>query len=121
MSEVDKHRDRVAGTFVSKTKEFEPLPLDIAILRTLPEEGSRIGKYLWDGKRVSSILKELNSEGLTSDNISGRLRLMFAHKLVSKVQMLGNTRGHGSKVGWQRTPDGEKMSRRKINGGSSNG
>jgi hypothetical protein len=102
--------ERVKGTFKGET--FKPLPLDIAILKVLPEEGAKKGKYLWLAKGTKDILKELGAEGgLTSDMISGRLRLMRAHGHTVDVTLIGRGSSHR---GWQRTETGKTMADRKV-------
>lgn len=103
-------RKRVKGTFVGDAP-FEPMPLDVAILKMLPEHGSKVGKYLWDAKRANTITKELDSEGLTVDMISGRLRLMRGYALCTEVPLLGGT---SKGKGWQRTEAGATMAKRVL-------
>lgn len=95
--------NRVKGTFVSSKKPFEATPLDHAIVRLLPDEGAKVGKYLWDARTTKQLLVLLDSEGLSPDMIGGRLRLMRAYELVLDVPLISNGRG------WQRTKAGSDM------------
>jgi hypothetical protein len=89
-----------------KIKVFTPLPLDIAILKILPDENAKIGKYLWDAKRSLEIVKTLGPEGLNSDIITGRLRQMRGYGLVIDMPVVGSK---GGGRGWQRTEAGKRM------------
>jgi hypothetical protein len=100
--------ERVKGSFRSKT--FNPMELDVDILKALPEEGARKGKYLWDAKKSAEIAKELGP-GLSGYTIMGRLILMRAHDLVTMVPVLGSSH-KGTGNGWQRTEKGKEMARR---------
>lgn len=73
--------------------------LDLAILDVLPDEGSRLGKYLIDARDSTRIKKALEDPYLTP-NIIGR-RLTDLHGLGLVVQPTSR----GSKGGrlWQRT------------------
>lgn len=83
-------------------------PVDLALLRTLPEEGSSLGFHVI-AKTNAHLLKEMNdlqpngAPDLTHDYVASRLRSMHVAGLVTKVPVAGV----GSGNGWQRTLKGE--------------
>jgi hypothetical protein len=79
------------------------MPIDIAILKTLPDEGSMKGQYLWDAREAKTLAVELG-EGITSYMVMGRLTLMRGHKLVIDVPMVGRR-----SLGWQRTAEALRL------------
>lgn len=93
------------GAFVGES--FSPEPIDRAILKRLPADGARIGSYLWDAKTTAALAKELG-EGVSSQIVSGRVRLMEGHGLTRARKVSGRNR-----LGWQRTEAGRKLVERK--------
>jgi len=89
-------------------ERFEPLPLDYAILTALPDQGAKIGNYLWDGKRADSLAKELDPKNLTANMVSGRLSTMHGYGLVVQVKMLGGG-GTNARLAYQRTQKGAEL------------
>lgn len=93
------------GTFISDS--FDPEPIDRAILKRLPDDGAKIGSYLWDAKTTAALAKELG-EGVSSQIVSGRVRLMEGHGLARARKVSGRNR-----LGWQRTEAGRKLAEKR--------
>jgi hypothetical protein len=98
------------GTFVPADGHIELGELDIAVLRLLPRQGAKVGKYLPDALtavQVKTLLDDANH--LTGSMIGGRLRWLRAGGYAEPVKMLGAAAGN--KGGWQRTRAGDKLLR----------
>ena len=86
-----------------ETDELDLDPLDLAILEALPDEGTRIGKYLLDSRTAKQLARELDDKPVTP-TVIGR-RFIELRKFGYAV---GRTRGSGS-THWQRTKLGASM------------
>ena len=86
--------------------EYEPYPLDVAILRLLPEEGSKLGYHhiAATAKALKSVLFARDPT-VTSAAINGRLRTLKAVGLVMSVRVLPA----GGGAGWQVTQRGRDV------------
>lgn len=108
----------MGGKRKAQTMEAKRVPLDYAILKTLPDEGERLGfNYL--GETVRSLARKLNKElptdlKLTPDTIGGRLKAMQYDKLVVSVKVLPVDRG----LGWQITAKGKKLLKEEGSSGT---
>jgi hypothetical protein len=86
-------------------------PLDMAILRRLPKEGTQLG-YHTIAATTSRLVSELNKEipkgapTVTSAQVQTRLRSMKVVGHVVTVPIIG---GGTSRLGWQRTKSGELL------------
>lgn len=87
---------------------YQPLPVDFAILETLPDVGT-IGGIHWRGRRAVDIADQLNLDGFDSLNVGDRLRSMSAGKVIRSFP--GGGRG-GTKI-WARTPEGSALLKRR--------
>lgn len=105
--ETDEQRQKEEPQAVEPEDEPEPEddgperldldPLDLAILGALPEEGTRIGKYLLDTRNVRQIARDLDDPHVTTTIIGRRF-----HDLRKFGYVIGRVRGTGS-TNWQRT------------------
>lgn len=80
--------------------------LALAILAILPEQGSKIGKYLADAKSSQTIKKELDDPYVNPQNIGRRLANLREFGLVLPIGKRDARAGHL----WQRTPAGKAYS-----------
>ena len=81
-------------------------PLDEAILKQLPEEGSMLGYHhlATQTAQIVSALNESLPKGvppITSAGVNGRLRSLKHRGLVADVPVMPSNNG----VGWQRTKE----------------
>lgn len=83
------------------TNDFEPWPLDLAVLPLLPDEGSMLGGIHHMGRRVKDLAEQLG-EHATSAQIQARLRVL---KMNGHVIDRPAT---GGRV-WQATPSGRGL------------
>lgn len=80
------------------------LPIDLAILEILPDEGQMIGfKHI--ALQVSSIKERPEFDEVSGNQIGGRLRSMSFQGLTCTQVTLPIQRG----LGWQRTAKGKKL------------
>lgn len=94
---------------------FDLDPLDLAILGVLPEEGTRLGKYLLDTRNVRQIARDLDDKYVTPTVIGRRFGDLRKHGYV-----VGRKRGSNAATAWQRT----KLGTATVNeaeAGSENG
>lgn len=82
------------------------VPLDYAILATLPPEGSMLGYHVL-AVPVRGITTELkkSDENLTSTAVAGRVSLLHQLGYVAGATILPVAKGRG----WQITPKGQKV------------
>lgn len=78
--------------------QFEMLELDYEILRELPDLGAKMGLSPL-GSTVKSLRRNPKFEGITSDQMSSRLRGMKLAGYAEDVTVLPISKGRG----WQRT------------------
>ena len=76
---------------------------DIPILRTMPAQGSLVGKYKPLAITARIIRQRLDNE-YTAAEINGRLRSLKALGYVVDVVVLPSNQG----MGWQITPEGDR-------------
>lgn len=80
------------------------LPIDIALLELLPDEGQMLG-YKPIALQVRSILRRPEFEGVSGTQIAGRLKsLQFQGYTCTQVTL--PTQGG---LGWQRTAKGREL------------
>lgn len=89
-----------------KTKMQLVDPLDFLLLEELPEQGSQVG-IVPLGRTVPDLVRHERFTGLTSDQVSGRLRYMAQQGLTTTVNVLPVSRGKG----YQITPAGKRALR----------
>ena len=78
--------------------------LDAAILERLPKAGTVLGlKPL--GKQVKAVAHDLREHDLSSQEISGRCRVLLARGFATQVVVQPVNTG----MGWQITPAGEEF------------
>lgn len=82
----------------------EVWPLDIAILKALPNEDQMLGGYHYVGRRVKDIADELDDGSgiVTSSQVNSRMRVLRANALAVMRP------ASGGKV-WQRTYKGVEL------------
>jgi DNA-binding HxlR family transcriptional regulator len=85
---------------------FEMLELDYEILRELPDLGAKMGLSPL-GSTVKSLKRNPKFEGLSSDQLSSRLRQMKFQGYAEDVTVLPVSKGRG----WQRTEKGADLLR----------
>ena len=73
------------------------LPIDYAILKALPKEGTELTEYVPLGTSVRALKKRI--EGVSSDQLSARLRLLKTHGFTVPVRIMPVSLGFG----WQHT------------------
>lgn len=83
---------------------LELIPLDLELLRALPDEGTMLGGLMPLSATVAVLKTKETFTGLTADTISGRLRTMKFHGLTIDVVSLPVSNGRG----WQCTPAGRE-------------
>ena len=89
---------------------FQIIPLDLAILAVLPDEGTRLG-FTELGKQVKSITADLNGKlpsgapKVTSASINGRIRML--KQMGCSVSLTVQPVSNG--LGWQRTAKGKAL------------
>lgn len=79
--------------------------LDIAILRTLPDEGAKLGKYLADARTAKQIQRALDDEYVTSMLVGRSLTEM---RKADLVVMITDRSGQKGAASWQRSHAGKK-------------
>lgn len=87
----------------SPNGSMELLPIDLALLDILPDEGQTIG-FQPIAISVRSIGERPEFKGINPEQISGRLRAMKKHGYTASAAILPVHRG----AGWQRTSKGRK-------------
>jgi hypothetical protein len=80
------------------------LPIDVAILKLLPAEGTMLAEYIPLGTTSSAIKKRLDNV-LTAPQVSGRLMALSQMEYVVSVPTMPASKGNG----WQRTEKAEKL------------
>jgi hypothetical protein len=86
----------------------EFMPLDVAILKMLPVEGSTLG-YSHLGIQVTDLTKQLNKNvpvehRVTADRVSGRTKTLELLGLVTRVTVQPAQKGKGLQI----TPRGQE-------------
>jgi hypothetical protein len=74
------------GSSIYRPRKFELDDLDRAILRKLPDEGAKHGKYLNEGLSVKSVAKALSDSGLPTSVITGRMNSLRFQRMVVGVK-----------------------------------
>jgi hypothetical protein len=74
------------GRHIYRPRKFELDDLDRAILAMLPNEGSKLGKYLNDGLSVKGIAKSLSDTQLPTSVITGRMNSLRFQGMVVGVK-----------------------------------
>lgn len=82
-------------------ESFQLLELDYEIVRELPDLGAKMGLQPL-GATVKSLRRNPKFEGISSDQLSARLRMMKEMQYVADVTVFPVSKGRG----WQRTPEG---------------
>lgn len=90
----------------TRPTSWQIVPLDLAILAELPDEGTKLGKFHDLGLRVVDIARRLNDEYTTSAMLNGRVRMLNQMGYVVSVAVVPS---HG--LGWQRTEKGKALLR----------
>lgn len=78
------------------------MPLDIEILKRLPDEGAMVG-YHHLARSVKSLVEEMEDGGVTGALLNGRLRAMALVGYVVARPIAAS----GGAMGWQRTAAGK--------------
>lgn len=88
---------------------YQPIPVDMAVISMLPDEGAMLG---WNplAYTAQSLVRDLNKDlpreqWITVNQLTGRLTSMKAAGLVITTRLLGGV----DKQGWQRTQLGVKL------------
>lgn len=93
---------RTRERFAAGDRSMMVLPFDMMVLQSLPEHDANVGGMYQLGASVHEITKHF--EGLSSTEVSARVRAMEHLGLVHQVRMVGQRGKHV----WQRTQLGDK-------------
>jgi hypothetical protein len=96
---------------------YELIPLDTAIIETLPDEGATMGYHV-RGRQVRAIADALNAKlsaeerdgggAVRSSIVNGRMRILKHEGYVVDVHVTPSSGGRG----WQRTAKGKALAQR---------
>jgi len=93
---LSTRRQRIVGVKGSQGEGL--IPIDVAILKLLPAEGTMLAEYIPLGTSAGAVKKRLDNV-LTGPQVGGRLMAMSLMGYVIDVPMMPVSRGKG----WQRT------------------
>ena len=85
--------------------EYEADAFDLDVLRLLPDEGTKKGKYMQDAMSVRQVKRALDPT-LKPGFIATRMKRLRDEGLVISMTLIGETK-HG--LGWQRTEKGRQL------------
>lgn len=93
----------------SKGNYYVPMPLDMAVIERLPDEGAMLGwnPLAYTAKTLASDLNQglPREQWLKISELTGRLTSMRSAGLLIHTALLGGV----DKMGWQRTAKGKQM------------
>ena len=79
------------------------IPIDVRILQEMTAEGTELAEFIPLGPSVKALGKRI--DGITSTQISGRVRTLEREGLCVPIPLLPASAGRG----WQRTPKGDRL------------